>query len=110
MSIAIGNNSLLTNMAANVNTSDAANKLDAKLKSDLEKSTDDELMDVCKSFESYFVEQVFKEMKKTVPQVEEENEYMSYFGDMLYEKYSENIADRGNLGIAQMLYESMKRN
>jgi flagellar protein FlgJ len=67
-------------------------------------------MDVCKSFEAYFVEQMFKEMKKTVPQSNEKNEYMDYFGDMLYEEYADDVTERGDIGIAQMLYESMKRN
>ncbi len=110
MSISIGSNSLLSNSASLLNTSDATNKLNSKLQSDFENATDEELMNVCKSFESYFVEQVFKEMKKSVPQTEEENEYLSYFGDMLYQKYAENVTDSGDLGIAQMLYESMKRN
>lgn len=110
MSISIGSNSLLSNSASLINTSDATNKLNSKLQSDFEKATDEELMNVCKSFESYFVEQMFKEMKKSVPQAEEENEYLSYFGDMLYQKYAENVTDSGDLGIAQMLYESMKRN
>lgn len=73
-------------------------------------STDEELMEVCKSFEAYLVEQVFKEMKKTVPDSEEKNQYMDYFGDMLYQEYAKDTVDTQGLGIAQMLYESMKRN
>lgn len=74
-------------------------------------ATDEELMEVCKDFESYLVEQVFKSMKTSmVPKSEDdENEYMQYFGDTLYEEYAKNISETGELGIAQMLYESMKR-
>jgi peptidoglycan hydrolase FlgJ len=74
-------------------------------------TTDEELMEVCKDFESYLVEQVFKSMKTSmVPKSEDdENEYMQYFGDTLYEEYAKNISESGELGIAQMLYESMKR-
>ena len=32
----------------------------------VEDATDEELMDVCKNFETYFVQKVFEEMKKTV--------------------------------------------
>lgn len=111
MSITIGNDSLLNTTASTYNTSSSANKLEAELNSNLDNASDKDLMDVCKSFESYFVEQVFKEMKKTVPQTDEENnEYMNYFGDMLYEEYADNVTESGSLGIAQMLYESMKRN
>lgn len=91
-------------------TSVKANELKASL-ANVENATDEELMQVCKDFESYLVEQVFKSMKKTVPQSEdEENEYMQYFGDNLYQEYATSISNKGDLGIAQTLYESMKRN
>lgn len=110
MSINLGSD--LSTVASAYNTSSSTNKLESNLGSDLKNSSDDELMDVCKSFESYFVEQVFKEMKKTVPQSEDEqnNEYMNYFGDMLNEEYAKNVTESGSMGIAQLLYESMKRN
>lgn len=108
MSISIGNQNLYSSMAAIT-----ASKGEAALEDKLKNTTsleDKELMDVCKSFETYFVEQVFKEMRKTVPESEEKNEYMDYFGDMLYEEYSKEITKNDGMGIAQMLYESMKRN
>jgi peptidoglycan hydrolase FlgJ len=111
MSISIGNTSPYANIAAKLNTSDKTNKLESKLsENSIENASDQELMDVCKSFESYFVEQLFKEMRKTVPETEEKNEYLNQFEDMLYQEYAENVTDNGSMGIAQMLYESMKRN
>lgn len=107
MSISINTNSLL-NYNALANTTNQTQKLEQTLNSGIEDSTDEELMEACKSFESYFVEQVFKEMRKTV-QSSDENEYTEYFGDMLYQEYSDNIVESESLGIAQMLYESMKR-
>lgn len=86
-----------------------ANELKSSL-ANVENATDDELMQVCKDFESYLVEQVFKAMKKTVQSSDEENEYMQYFGDTLYQEYAGSVASKGDLGIAQTLYESMKRN
>jgi flagellar protein FlgJ len=53
---------------------------------------------------------MFKEMKKSVGSEEDQGEYVSYFGDMLYEKYADDVVETGGMGIAQMLYESMKRN
>lgn len=77
----------------------------------LEKADDDELMEVCESFEAYFVEQVMKEAKKTVLSDEdEESEYLQYFGDILVQEYSTMISESGDLGIARNLYDSMKRN
>ncbi|MBQ3061738.1 MAG: rod-binding protein [Lachnospiraceae bacterium] len=100
----------LANSQTDAYASVKANELKATL-ANVENATDEELMQVCKDFESYLVEQVFKSMKKTVPKNDdEENEYMQYFGDNLYQEYASNISDKGDLGIAQTLYESMKRN
>lgn len=112
MSISIDNTSLFSynNTAINNASSTSASKLEKTLTSNLENSDDKELMEVCKSFESYFIEQVYKEMKKTVPNNEEENEYMQYFGDMLIQNYAEATTEQGSIGLAKALYESMKRN
>ena len=114
MSISIGNGIGeaygLANSQTDAYASVKANELKASL-ANVENATDEELMQVCKDFESYLVEQVFKSMEKTVQRSdEEENEYMQYFGDNLYQEYAGNIANKGDLGIAQTLYESMKRN
>ena len=112
MSISINSNTLYNsylNSASDI--SSKTDKLqDTLANSDLSNADDEELMEVCKSFESYFVEQVFKEMKKTVHSSDDDNEYMQYFGDMLTQTYSESVTDSGQLGLAQLLYESMKRN
>ena len=75
-------------------------------------SNDEELMEACKSFESYLIDQVMKESKKMIKMNsdEEENDYMSTFGDNLLQQYAGIITDKGELGIAQKLFDSMKRN
>lgn len=83
------------------------------IKAALNKSnaTDEELMEACKSFEAYLLEQVFKSMEKTVLKDEEkENDYLMNFSDMLYEEYAKEATKAQGIGLAQMLYESMKRN
>lgn len=95
-----------------------ADKLKETLsKTDYSKSTEDELMAVCKEFESYFTEQVFKSLERMVPESDDESSsvssYMDYFGDMLTQEYAKSATESNNgkgLGIAQMLYEQMKRN
>ena len=84
------------------------NSIEDKLKSN--PTTDEELMEVCKSFESYMIEQVMKGMEKTIPGDDEENAYLEMFGDMLYQEYAKSATENQELGLAQMLYESMKRN
>lgn len=104
-------NDILTQYNLNSSPSTAkADKIEDTLNGDLKNATDEELMDVCKSFESYMVEQVFKEMRKSIPETEKVgNEYVDYFGDTLYQEYASDLVESGGLGIAQMLYESMKR-
>lgn len=110
MSISIGNSSIY-NSTLTSQPSKKTEELESSLGSiDVETAADEELLEACKDFETYFVEQVFKEMQKTVHSSDEDNEYISYFGDMLTQQFSENVSESGSLGIAQLLYESMKRN
>ena len=92
------------------NGKNISNLTDGKLNG----KSDDELMDVCKSFEAYFLEQVFKQMESTTSLFGEEGAdntmLTEYFGDMTIAKISENAAETQSLGLAQMLYEQMKRN
>ena len=71
-------------------------------------------MDVCKQFEAYFLEQCFKEMSKTVGQEEfsssSTSTLMDYYKDNLIQKLATDSTEQNSLGLAQMLYEQMKRN
>ena len=94
-------------------SSNNANNIKNKLENtDYTTSTDDELLDACKEFESYFVEQVFKALQKMVPENEEsDSKYMDMFGDTLIQEYAKSATNQGDgFGIANMLYEQMKRN
>ena len=76
-----------------------------------ETASDEELMDACKEFEAYLVEQVVKQIKESMIDSEDDkNDYMKVFEDTMVEDISETISETSNLGIAQSLYESMKRN
>lgn len=91
-----------------------AAKLESELKTDYSKATDDELMDACKQFESYFLEQVFKEMQKTVTLNEDssmsKDGMVDYFKDKMIQEIAADSTERNSLGLAQTLYEQMKRN
>lgn len=91
----------------------SASKLEGQLKSDYSKATDDELMDACKQFEAYFLEQVFKGMEKTIPKNEDSESSTSmldYFKDEMLQDVAAESTEQNSLGLAQMLYEQMKRN
>ena len=92
-----------------------ASKLQEKLNSaDYSKATDDELMDASKQLESYFLEQMFKEMMKTIPESEDtsssNSQLMDYYKDEMVQQIASDSTEQNSLGLAQMLYEQMKRN
>ena len=86
----------------------------AALKTDLSKADDNELMAACKKFESYFLEQCFKEMYKTVGKDEfssaSTSTLVDFYRDNLIQTIAEQSTEKEGLGLAQMLYEQMKRN
>lgn len=92
----------------------AASKLENKLNTDMTKATEDELMDACKEFEAYFLEQMFKAMMKTVPKNEEMSasgsSLMDYYSDEMIKELAADSTETNSLGLAQTLYEQMKRN
>ena len=98
-----------------MDTTTTTGKLEETLNSDLSKATDDELMSVCRDFESYFVEQMFKAMQKMVPESSEEmssstRQLQDYYKVQMTQSFAKQSTESGGLGIAQMLYEQMKRN
>jgi flagellar protein FlgJ len=98
-----------------VNGLDKTSGLEDTLATDLSKANDEELLKACKDFESYFTEQIFKSMQKMVPESKENTsayttQLQDYFKDDMMKTMAEDSADKGNLGLAQMLFEQMKRN
>ena len=112
MAISVGTDYYLNNSLTSQSAT-KAEKLSSSLRAmDPAAASDEELLESCKEFESYLVEQMLKGMEKTIPkdEDEEENPYMEQFGDILYTQVSRTIVDNGELGLARQLFESMKRN
>lgn len=99
--------SIYDNYSQNVNST-SASKINSQLNTLGSDSTDEELLDACKEFETYFVQKIIEQARKSVAGEEEDGEYMKYFGDTLNQSYAEAIVDGGGVGLAQQLYESMK--
>ena len=70
----------------------------------------------CNSFESYFLEQVFKEMQKSVDALKPESGDQStetlvdFFKDQTLQDICATSVDKQSNGFAQMLYENLRRN
>lgn len=74
-----------------------------------------ELMDACKQFEAYMLEQIFKGYEETNKVFSKEksgsmNTMVDYFMDFAIQDISATASDTQSTGLAQMLYENMKRN
>ena len=69
----------------------------------------EEIAEACKMFESYFINLMFKEMKRTInvgPSAEK-SQAESTFTDMYYEKLSDNLAESGGIGLAKFMFQQM---
>lgn len=109
-------NSLYTDLYTNRATDAKNEKLSKSVSGkDYSKASDEELMEVCKSFESYFVEQVLKQAMDVFTTGEEVSSgsmstLQEYYKSNLIQEYASTITERQDMGIAKTLYEQMKRN
>ena len=84
MNTIAGGSDLLSyyNEAYGSSNTGSANKLQNTLSNaDYSQASEEQLYDVCKQFESYFVEQVIKQMEKMIPESDEDStasKYMDY--------------------------------
>ncbi len=79
--------------------------------------SDEQMLDACKQFESYLVQQMFKSMQESAKVFSDEDEddnstdYVNMFQDNYLETIAEQMVNSGQgLGIAEQLYDSMKAN
>jgi len=101
---------IISSQAQNVQSQ----KLQDSVSGDYSNATAEELMDACKQFEAYFLEQVFKGMENTIPKNEggdaSTQNLLDYFKDSTIQQLAADSTETNGLGLAQMLYEQMKRN
>jgi flagellar protein FlgJ len=102
----------LTSQASSSKTSSLTSKLESAASSD----DDEELMEVCKEFESYFVEQVFDAMLETTKVFSDDDEdgyaskMVDYYKDFAVQSLCDQVTENDSIGLAKTLYEQMKRN
>lgn len=84
-------------------------------KTALEKAAEDKdltrLKEASQEFEAYFVNSIFKEMRKTIQDggLVEKSEATTTFEEMLDEEMSKTISKKGGIGLSDMIYNNMLR-
>jgi|MGYP000241273191 flagellar protein FlgJ len=74
------------------------------------------MLDACKQFESYLVQQMFKSMEESAKVFSDDdednsNDYVNMFQDNYLSAIADQMVNSGQgLGIADKLYESMVNN
>ena len=69
---------------------------------------DEKLYQACKDFEAIFLAQLWREMKKTVPQHEEENtSHLSNYEEISLPKFMQTLSAGGGIGLADLLYRQL---
>ena len=69
-----------------------------------------DLKKATQQFESYFLNELLKEMRKTIPQdklLADDGNGKQIFQDMMDQKLSDNMSSRGDLGMASMMYDQL---
>lgn len=111
MSISI-DNTYFTNYATSASDV-SADKVSSSIQN---ASTDDEMMEACKEFEAYMVQQMFKNMQEAAEifsddEDDDSNDYVNMFSDNYLQAISESMVNSGQgIGLAEQLYNSMVRN
>ncbi len=107
----------LTNYSDLLTTeSNSTSKLkDSIDKTDFKTASEEKLLDACKEFEAYFLEMVFKEMEKSAYVFSDKkdganSQLVDYFKDTTLQQLTADSTERQGLGLAQQLFEQMKRN
>ena len=69
-----------------------------------------ELKKATQQFESYFLHELLKEMRKTVPKdtlIKDDGDGQQIFKDMMDQTLADSMSQRGDLGMAAMLYTQL---
>ena len=95
---------------------EATAKVNKAKASEDKEEINEELMDACKQFEAYLMEQVYKGYENTVKVFSKDKEdnslgtLVDYFKDITIQDITNTQSKTQSTGLAQMLYENMKRN
>lgn len=100
----------LQNINKFIESEEKENSFSQALNDALENKDTEKLKKATVEFESYFLNMMFKSMRKTiVPGVEKSNAE-EMFQEMLDQEMAQNIAKSGGIGFADMMYNQLSKN
>ena len=91
----------------------SGSNLSGKIKNTGSASSAEELKEACREFESYFMEQVYKEVFKNIGTNDTDSSLgmlVDYYKDNTIQALASQTTDQTGGVLAQQLYEQMKRN
>ena len=79
----------------------------------VENNDDTELKEACNQLESYMLSMVFKQMKESMLQDDEnalipKGDYTSTFEEMMINNMADKMVEAGGIGLSDQLYKQMK--
>ena len=79
---------------------------------DAEASKLEQLKKVCADFESLFVAQMMKDMRNAIPKDDlfHGGKAEEIYTSMLDEKYANEVAENGSLGLGKQLFDTLSKN
>lgn len=114
MSISINDSmySYLTQTAENANSSASAGAVSSSIGGISANSDEEEMKQAIKDFESYFVEQILKNVQESLKSDEDSSnsQLTDYFMGTVSEQLADKIIDQTGNRLTQTLYEQMCRN
>ncbi len=72
------------------------------------KQDESKLKEACEQFESLFLSQMLKEMKKSVPKADDASKEQDTYDEMMYDEIAKSMAASGGVGMASVLYQQVK--
>lgn len=114
MSISINDSmySYLTQTAENANSTASAGAVSSSISGISANSDEEEMKQAIKDFESYFVEQILKNVQESLKSDEDSSnsQLTDYFMGTVSEQLADKIIDQTGNRLTQTLYEQMCRN
>lgn len=114
MSVSINDSmySYLTQTAENANGSASASAVNSTISGINENSSEEEMKQAIKDFESYFVEQILKNVQESLKSDEDSSnsQMTEYFMGSVNEQLADKLVDQVGGRMTQTLYEQMCRN